>query len=268
LLHSSAKKIEQEGAMSDGEIEIPAAQAATPTGRVTPIAPVWHTAVLLVVLIGVGVLAGLQHGETQVRPLPGRMTQYTFNLAYELVLLGFVWFFGLRRYRVTLAEIIGGKWHRWGDFWRDVGIALLFWLVAACVLLVLSLSLHFRGMEAANFLLPETTAEVVIFVLLAVCAGFCEEVIFRGYLQRQFTAWTGNATAGVLLQAIAFGVPHLYQGYKGVIVITIYGAMFGILATMRKSLRPGIMQHCGEDVIAGIAGVFLKKYHYLQMIKF
>jgi len=31
------------------------------------------------------------------------------------------------------------------------------------------------------------------------------------------------------------------------ITITIYGALFGILAVMRKSLRPGMIQHAMQD---------------------
>jgi membrane protease YdiL (CAAX protease family) len=67
---------------------------------------------------------------------------------------------------------------------------------------------------------------------------------------------------------LVFGAAHLYQGGKAVIVISVYGAMFGILAAMRKSLRPGIMQHTAQDAMSGIAGMFLTKYKYLQIIKF
>jgi len=74
--------------------------------------------------------------------------------------------------------------------------------------------------------------------------------------------------AGIILQSVVFGGAHLYQGLKGVVVITVYGAMFGVLASMVKSLRPGIMQHGAQDSLSGIAGVFLKKYHFLQIIKF
>jgi membrane protease YdiL (CAAX protease family) len=268
LVHSSAKKSEQEGVMTDGENGIPAAQTATPTGRVTPVAPVWHTAVFVAILLGLAAVQGQPQLAGRADRLPSRITLYAFTLGYEFFLLGYVWLFGLKLYKVPLAEIIGGKWRRWGDFWRDVGIALLFWLVVGAVLATLSFSLRFSGMEAANFMLPETAREVAVFILLALTAGFCEEIIFRGYLQRQFTAWTGNVSAGVVLQAAVFGAAHLYQGVKGIIVITIYGAMFGILAAMRKSLRPGIMQHGAQDAFSGIAGVFLKKYHYLQMLKF
>jgi membrane protease YdiL (CAAX protease family) len=219
------------------------------------------------ILLGLAILQG-QPQLAKGAHLPRRMILYVSTIAYEFLLLGYVWLFGLRRYKVTLGEIIGGKWLRWRDFWRDVGIALLFWIVVVGVLVVMSHELHFSGMEAAKFLLPDTAMEAVVFVLLSCVAGFCEEVIFRGYLQRQFTAWTGNVIAGVVLQSAVFGAAHLYQGLKGVVVITVYGAMFGILASMRKSLRPGIMQHCAQDSMSGIAGVFLKKYHYLQIIKF
>jgi membrane protease YdiL (CAAX protease family) len=254
--------------MANGEIENSSLQAAPEAGRVTAVAPVWHTIVLLVVVVGFSALSGWQQLQLQGRPLPSRIAEYLFTLGYEFLLLGYVWFFGLRKYRVSLAEIIGGKWRRFGDFLLDVCIAFLFWAVVVVVLLILSVTLHFRGMDAAKALLPQTTPELCVFVVLAIAAGFCEEIIFRGYLLRQFTAWTGSVATGIALQAIIFGSGHIYQGAKGVVVITIYGALFGILAAMRKSLRPGMMQHCGQDALSGIAGHFLRNSKYLQMIRF
>jgi len=40
-------------------------------------------------------------------------------------------------------------------------------------------------------LAPHTYLEAGLFVLLSVCAGLCEEIIFRGYLQSQFRAMGG-----------------------------------------------------------------------------
>jgi uncharacterized protein len=254
--------------MTNGDLGNTSSQAAPEAGRPTPVAPVWHTIVLLVAVVGISALSGWQQLQLHGRPLPSRMVEYVFTLVYEFLLLGYVWFFGLRKYRVRLAEIVGGKWRNFGDFLLDVAIAVLFWIVVVIVLLILSLTLHFRGMDAAKALLPQTTIELCVFVLLAIAAGFCEEIVFRGYLQRQFTAWTGNIAAGIALQAVVFGSGHIYQGVKGVVVITIYGALFGILAAMRKSLRPGIMQHCGQDALSGIAGHFLRNTKYLQMIRF
>ena len=193
-------KTEAKGHMANDEIENPASHEIGPTDRVTPVAGIWHTVLFVVILLGLAILQG-QPQLAKGAHLPRRMILYISTIAYEFFLLGYVWLFGLRRYKVTLGEIIGGKWLRWGDFWRDVGIALLFWIVVVGVLVVMSHELHFSGMEAAKFLLPETALEAVIFVLLSCVAGFCEEVIFRGYLQRQFTAWTGNVIAGIVLQS-------------------------------------------------------------------
>ena len=83
-------------------------------------------------------------------------------------------------------------------------------------------------------------------------AGICEETIFRGYLQRQFVAWTHSAPVGVILSAVLFGAGHIYQGSKATVVIGVYGLMFGILAEVRQNLRPGMMTHAWHDAITGL----------------
>jgi membrane protease YdiL (CAAX protease family) len=83
-------------------------------------------------------------------------------------------------------------------------------------------------------------------------AGFCEEVVFRGYLQRQFQALWGNTALAITAQAVIFGISHGYQGLRNVVVITVFGALFGILAHWRRSLAPGIAAHAWTDIVAGL----------------
>ena len=90
--------------------------------------------------------------------------------------------------------------------------------------------------------------------MLSVTAGFCEEVVFRGYFQKQFFALTGKRDLAVALQALIFGVAHCIRASKGALTISIYGAMFGILAVVTKSLRPGMIQHAGRGHFFGIIG--------------
>jgi uncharacterized protein len=236
--------------------------------RPAAVGSVWHTLVFVIFLLGFALLQYQPRFTESATELPHLVSVYIGTILYEWALVGYVWFFGLRRRRVSIAEIVGGRWRRWADFWRDIGIALLFWIAVSTVLAALSYALHFSGEEAAKFLLPRTPLQMAVFVVLASCAGFCEELVFRGYLQRQFLAWTGSVAAGVALQAIVFGAAHLYQGPKAVLVISVYGALFGILAAMRKSLRPGMMQHAGQDTISGLAGPILAKAHYLHLLKF
>jgi CAAX protease family protein len=129
--------------------------------------------------------------------------------------------------------------------------------------LVLSLVAHALGSQgmsqAARLLAPQGSLESLLWIALAVTAGICEETIFRGYLQRQFVAWTRSAPVGVLLSAALFGAGHIYQGAKATVVIGVYGLMFGILAEARQNLRPGIITHAWHDAITGLVIRFLPK---------
>jgi hypothetical protein len=101
-------------------------------------------------------------------------------------------------------------------------------------------------------MLPHTNIEVALWMLVAITAGICEEGLFRGYLQRQLIAFTGNVPAGLILSAIVFGAGHAYQGLRSAALIAIYGLVFGILAQWRKSVRPGMIAHAWQDTLSGI----------------
>ena len=89
-------------------------------------------------------------------------------------------------------------------------------------------------------------------------AGFCEEIIFRGYLQRQFAAVTRSMLGGVVLSAIVFGASHGYEGSPRMLLLALYGLMFGLLAWSRKSLRPGMIAHAWHDALSGAVMRMLK----------
>ena len=100
-------------------------------------------------------------------------------------------------------------------------------------------------------LLPQQPIEMVLWVALSISAGVCEEVVFRGYFQKQFQAWTRSMWIALLLQAVLFGISHGYQGVAA-LKITIFGCLFGLFAWWRKSLRPGIIAHALTDILAVI----------------
>jgi membrane protease YdiL (CAAX protease family) len=228
------------------------------------VAPVWHTIVFLVVLITLALVQGHQQPKLESIRLASRLPLYGSMIAFELILFLYVWLFGLRLTGTRIRDVIGGKWATVSDIGRDLGAALLFWLIVAAVLLALQKLLgdNSTGMGAVKTLLPNGLTETAVWILLCTTAGFCEEFIFRGYLQRQFLALTGRVELAVVFQAIVFGMAHMYQGIKGVITISIYGAMFGVLAIVRKSLRPGMMQHASQDIVSGIVGGILARRHY------
>jgi len=155
-------------------------------------------------------------------------------------------------------ELTGGRWRTPEDVLLDIATAALFWIVAITLLAAIG---HALGLTKAGqfaeakkqiaFLIPRSNLELSLWIGLSATAGFCEEIIFRGYLQRQLAAITQSTIAGVLISALLFGSAHAYEGGKRMVLIAIFGAMFGLLAWWRKSLRPGMMAHAFHDTFTG-----------------
>jgi uncharacterized protein len=88
-------------------------------------------------------------------------------------------------------------------------------------------------------------------------AGFCEELIYRGYLQLQFTVVTHTVTGGIILQAIVFALNHGYQGWRFILLIAVLATMLGLLAHWRRSMRAGMIAHALQDGVTGIVAAHL-----------
>jgi membrane protease YdiL (CAAX protease family) len=170
-------------------------------------------------------------------------------IAAEWGLLFYIWLGGRSHDAVPLRDLIGGRWRTLKAMMVDLAAAVGLWL--ACTLAAIAMNVMAGPSHPASlgFLNPRGAAEVTLWVIMSVTAGFCEEVVYRGYLQKQALALTGSATLAVAFQAILFGVGHWYQGGKQVITITVLGVLYGILAHWRKSLRPGMISHAWADVL-------------------
>ena len=228
--------------------------------RSTLLAPWWHTVILLVVL-----LAASLNGTRGRHPFSssGKLPIYLWSMAWEWLLVGFTWL-GIRKRR-SFRELIGGRWATLEDFTFDVMIAAGFWVVSALVLGAAGKLMHLdqggkieEMRRSLGFLLPQSRLELVVWFLVSVSAGFCEEILFRGYLQQQFSAMARSTLAGVLISAIVFGAAHGYEGAARMVLIGIFGFLFGLLAWWRKSLRPGMMAHAWHDAISGMILRMLK----------
>jgi uncharacterized protein len=164
----------------------------------------------------------------------------------------FVWKAGLRRTGTPLRELIGGAWGSPAAIARDAGLAAALWVAWHFAELAMN---HAAGADHAASIegyLPRKALECALWVLVSLSAGFCEELVYRGYLQRQFTAWTRSPVLALLLQAIVFGVSHGYQGLAACAKIAVFGLVFGVVALWRRSLRPGMLAHAATDILAGI----------------
>lgn len=239
-------------------MSLPMPEKESAASQQRAIAPVWHTLVVVLVLLAMSLVGGIL-GDRLGRTPHARVMNYLVVIVVEWVT---VWFiaFGVRSRRGSLSELVGGKWARFRDFLRDLGIALGFMLVCgAGVLNGLGYLLKVTPNQTLRTILPQSVAEMMLWVVMSLTAGFCEETIFRGYLQRQFTALTRGSAGGIVLQGIAFGAAHGYQGWKFMFLIAVYGTLFGLLAHWRGSLRPGMIAHGVQDTLGGLLARFLMR---------
>src|ERR1700687_3724114 len=213
-------------------------------------------------LIGAGVVAlGLlaQHAPTgdgagastgQI----GRHSQaihiYLVAILVDWGLLYYCWA-GVHRRGGNLETLSGGRWTAWKSVAVDVGVEWPFWVLWEGAAYGVHWLLGPSSAKSVDSLLPQNLLEILIWIGTSITAGVCEELAFRGYVQRQFHALTGSVAVAVLGQALVFGLFHFYQGWKNVIVIWVLGVLFGTLAAWRRNLRANILVHAWSDVWSG-----------------
>src|SRR6266849_1420009 len=231
---------------------------ATPISSTVPgqklIAPIWHTALLVVIFLGITVAGGLFQRHAQSTPgalqqHPNVVPLYLSVIAVEGLLLYGVWA-GIKLHGGRLRDLIGEKWKNPQAVLTDLALAIVVWILWIGIQLGISRMVPSQS-RSVSALFPQSFLEVVLWLGCSLAAGFCEEVAFRGYFQKQFQAMTGSASAGVILQGILFGISHGYQGLRAILMIMLFGFLYGMLAFWRKSLRPGIILHAWSDIYAG-----------------
>jgi membrane protease YdiL (CAAX protease family) len=147
----------------------------------------------------------------------------------------------------------------------------MYWLAALCILLAFpavgwlgELNQHIplpkwmtnfekdasKQMEA--FLKVETSADIFFnVILIAFLPAVCEEICFRGALQRILIQLTRNPWIGILLTSVLFSALHLQ--FQGFLPRMFLGVVLGTLYWYSGSLWPSIIAHFvnnGAQVIA------------------
>jgi membrane protease YdiL (CAAX protease family) len=106
--------------------------------------------------------------------------------------------------------------------------------------------------QARGFLalLPRTREERLTFAVLAITAGICEEIVFRGFgfAYVRFLWPDVNDAWLILITSAVFGFAHLYQGLRGVVLTGLVGAAFASMTITTGSLVPAIVVHAMVDL--------------------
>lgn len=102
-----------------------------------------------------------------------------------------------------------------------------------------------RGLAGLRAMLPHTPGERLWWSGFALSAGLCEELVYRGYLLRQFMSFTRGTPTALVLQAVAYGLAHRVLPAPLVASVALLGVYLGAIAMWQKSLVPGMIAHVG-----------------------
>ena len=134
-------------------------------------------------------------------------------------------------------------------------IAIGMFLVWGLVSGVLGFFLRPDKIQIQNLIVffPKEPIEKLLWILMSLSAAFCEEFVYRGYLQRCIQRLSGSVAFAVVVQALAYGFAHAALPWKVMVTVAFLGVLFGTVAAWRKSLVAGIIMHAAFDILAVFA---------------
>ncbi len=216
-----------------------------------------HTLALLFILT-LTALYGHTHTTAELLNASPRIPRYVSSIIAEWLLLGAV--IGgiyLRRpfFTQALLQPVRGVAQSFG-FGLAVYVGSAFVVGAVRALLYLTPIGHQVNTEVILAMAPHTSAEFLFWFALSLTAGICEELVFRGYLMQQFSAWLPGIYApvlAILLTGLLFGGVHLYEGLGAVLPLAALGIVYGFVTRYFKGdLRPVILAHFLQDFLVAL----------------
>lgn len=103
---------------------------------------------------------------------------------------------------------------------------------------------------------PHTSTELRWFLPVALSAGFCEELIYRGFLVWALAPWLTTVGA-TIASLVGFTCAHAYLGRRHALNAGAVGACFALLTLVTGSLLPAMLLHTSLDALSGRASARL-----------
>ncbi len=198
-------------------------------------------AVNIFLLLGILLILWLS-GKSET-PFP----QYLMSVLAEVVLaLGTLGF--MRVEKLPVRETLRLYWPGWRPIVLSVVLALGLWMLGV-MLNVLAALLFGYVTPVSPSTFPRDALDISLLLLATtIAAPFCEEIMFRGYVQpayEQWGAWTGWVVSGFI-----FALYHLR--FQGVFALLPVSFALGFVAWRSHSLLPGIVLHAVYNSVASV----------------
>ena len=169
----------------------------------------------------------------------------------------------------SLVTFVVVRWLRTGRGWAEIGLVPVLTPGAIGVAIGLAIIATLVGLQARRGvsdpetqarmrgrlahvepLMPHSSGELARFRVIAITAGICEELLFRGFLIWYFMHFVGLIPAAGLA-SVSFGIGHAYQGPRYVVVTGLLGAFLGAVYLITGSLFLPMLIHALMDLYSG-----------------
>ena len=198
-------------------------------------------AVNLYLLIGLIVLIVSSFGSQTGR------VRYLVGIAVEFALaLGTLIF--QRFEKLSMRDTLRLRWPSWQSAGLSVALALGLWMIGVMINLVTMFVLGYTAPISPSMFPRDALDALLLAFSTVVVAPVCEEVMFRGYVQRAYerrSPWTGILVSGVI-----FALYHLR--FQGAFALVPVAMALGFVAWRSNSLLPGILLHAAYNSIATV----------------
>ncbi len=120
--------------------------------------------------------------------------------------------------------------------------------------------------------------EILINVLLMLCVGYLEELIFRGFLFKAMAK--DNVKSAIIVSSVTFGIGHIINLFNGsgmslvanlcqIVSAVVFGFLFVVIFYRGKTLLPCIVTHSGINafgVLVNEADITPQKHIVVSMV--
>ena len=175
-------------------------------------------------------------------------------LPAHLITLLLAWAVVTRLGKVPARKVLGWSWEPGFGLWQSVGLALLLFMMAWLITLVLG----GQETELERILQSSRVAALIIAFIATATAPLVEEIIYRGVLYSALQRSTG-AMPAVLIVTLMFAGPHVQQYWPNLAAIssiTLLSAVLTVIRARTGRLLPCFVIHLVFNGIQSLIIVF------------
>ena len=182
--------------------------------------------------------------------LPEIGVRYVVGIAVEAALaMGALLFLRLEKRSSpwsSTREMLRWRWPGWRLVGLGGALALGLWMIGVILNLITTFALGYTT-PISPTMFPRTVLEaLLLLVSTVIVAPLCEEIIFRGYIQRAYER--RSPWIGIVVSSIIFALYHLR--FQGAMALVPVAFALGFVAWRSDSLFPGMMLHAAYNSIA------------------